>query len=132
MKLTSAGVAVLDNKGRLLILRCYAVWDMPKGKIELNENPFDAAVRELYEETGLSRVSHLIDQPALDISYRLKSKKKTKTVRIFFARVEEVEVTISDEHHSYLWAPLAIAREKLPERFHPIVDRCEEILGEEK
>lgn len=33
-------------------------WDLPKGRLELNELPVDAALRECLEETGLDFYSH--------------------------------------------------------------------------
>ena len=36
-----------------------AVWQMPQGGIDLGETPEDAAVRELYEETGITEVQIL-------------------------------------------------------------------------
>jgi 8-oxo-dGTP pyrophosphatase MutT (NUDIX family) len=51
---TTCGVIVTNGK---LILLGHATrsprWDIPKGTAELGENFADAAVRELYEETGL-------------------------------------------------------------------------------
>jgi 8-oxo-dGTP diphosphatase len=54
----AAGVALIDNtkyiKKLAVIHRPYrSDWSLPKGKIELNEIPQLAAIRELKEETGL-------------------------------------------------------------------------------
>jgi putative (di)nucleoside polyphosphate hydrolase len=54
MKLISAGTIIHDNNSLLV---CHVTdkpyWDIPKGLIENNEDPLDAAMRELYEETGI-------------------------------------------------------------------------------
>lgn len=50
----SAGVVVVRNlKGTwlFLMLRAYRNWDFPKGLVEAGEQPFDAAIREVEEET---------------------------------------------------------------------------------
>ncbi|HTO49448.1 MAG TPA: NUDIX domain-containing protein [Burkholderiales bacterium] len=52
----SAGVVVLRrhaNDWRCLLLRAFAYWDFPKGRIEPDEAPLAAAIREVEEETGL-------------------------------------------------------------------------------
>ena len=55
----SAGIIVLKQVGleyRVLGLRIYEKYDLPKGNIEPGENTFDAAIRETYEEAGLSDI----------------------------------------------------------------------------
>ncbi len=55
----SARVLLLDGTGRLLLFRMAdapglpAVWMTPGGGVRRREEPHAAAVRELYEETGL-------------------------------------------------------------------------------
>jgi 8-oxo-dGTP pyrophosphatase MutT (NUDIX family) len=51
----SAAVAVLDARQRLLLVRDRAMdlWCVPGGAVDPDETPADAAVRELWEETGL-------------------------------------------------------------------------------
>lgn len=48
----SAGVVVLDAD-RCLVLRRGSEWIFPKGHLEANEQPIDAAIREVREETSL-------------------------------------------------------------------------------
>ena len=53
----SAGVVVVrrENTGwRVLVLRAYRNWDFPKGMVELDEAPLDAAIRETAEETPIA------------------------------------------------------------------------------
>jgi 8-oxo-dGTP pyrophosphatase MutT (NUDIX family) len=53
--LPSVSVQLFDSAGRLLLVRQRdgGVWSTPGGLIEPDERPADAAVRELWEETGL-------------------------------------------------------------------------------
>jgi len=56
----SAGVVivnVVNHKVRFLLLRAYRNWDFPKGIVESGEEPIDAAVREVREETTLDDIS---------------------------------------------------------------------------
>src|ERR1700749_4707847 len=50
----SAGVGVvreLKGSWRFLMLRAYRNWDFPKGLVESGEQPLEAAIREVREET---------------------------------------------------------------------------------
>ncbi len=40
---------------KTLLLRAYKNWDFPKGMVEPGEEPLDAALREVREETTLGR-----------------------------------------------------------------------------
>lgn len=48
-------VTLFDAAGRVLLVlrRDYPVWNLPGGKVERGETPWEAAVRETCEETGL-------------------------------------------------------------------------------
>jgi len=54
--LPSAAVAIYDEQGRVLmgLHSDRKVWVMPGGLIEPEEIPADAAIREVWEETGLT------------------------------------------------------------------------------
>jgi putative (di)nucleoside polyphosphate hydrolase len=63
-----AGMAVLNRQGRVLIGRRtdgpeqvdqVHVWQMPQGGIDEGEDPYPAALRELYEETNIRSVEKL-------------------------------------------------------------------------
>lgn len=54
MSTVSSGILFI-NDSKLLIghVTGQAHWDIPKGKIEDNETPIEAAIRETYEEAGI-------------------------------------------------------------------------------
>ncbi len=54
----AAGGIVRSEKGVLFLFR-RRKWDLPKGKIDANETPVEAALREVSEETGLTRLTIL-------------------------------------------------------------------------
>ena len=39
------------------------VWQMPQGGIDKNEDPYSAAIRELYEETSVKNITFLAESP---------------------------------------------------------------------
>mgnify|MGYP005624582943 CR=1 FL=1 len=52
-ELPAAGGIVVSN-GRLLFILRNGKWDLPKGKIDAGETPYQAALREVAEECGIS------------------------------------------------------------------------------
>ncbi|MGH8580190.1 MAG: NUDIX domain-containing protein, partial [Gammaproteobacteria bacterium] len=56
VKTLSAGMVVtqqLNHECVYLLLRAYNYWDFPKGTVQPAEDPFEAACREVEEETSL-------------------------------------------------------------------------------
>jgi 8-oxo-dGTP pyrophosphatase MutT (NUDIX family) len=51
--LEAAGGLVSNGSKELLMIYRFEKWDLPKGKIENNEKPDEAALREVCEETGV-------------------------------------------------------------------------------
>ncbi len=55
----NVGLAVMNDKGQVFagqrLDSDYDAWQMPQGGIDDGEDPFAAALRELWEETGISR-----------------------------------------------------------------------------
>lgn len=48
-----AAGGIVKRKDKYLFIKRNGVWDIPKGKIETDEKPEDAAVREIHEECGV-------------------------------------------------------------------------------
>lgn len=65
-------VGLVINKGKILMIRrlepelvdAHLKWEIPGGKVDFNENPQEAIVREIKEETGInSEVIRLLPLP---------------------------------------------------------------------
>ncbi|HET6556591.1 MAG TPA: NUDIX domain-containing protein [Prolixibacteraceae bacterium] len=54
VEIPAAGGLVMSSNHTLLFIRRLGVWDLPKGKIEKQESPEQAAIREVEEECGVS------------------------------------------------------------------------------
>ena len=52
--INAAGGIVKNNKGNILFIYRRGKWDLPKGKVEENEETSMAAIREVTEECGIS------------------------------------------------------------------------------
>lgn len=48
-----AGSLVVNNNNEILLIFRKGMWDLPKGKLEIEESPSLGALRETAEETGL-------------------------------------------------------------------------------
>ena len=134
-----AGIALFNAEGQVWIGRrspkwastpqsylSGPIWQLPQGGIFEGEQPADAAVRELREETGVSSVSLLAEIPGW-LSYELpsdlvgialKGRYGGQRLRWFAMRFEgddtEIDIDtdgIKSEFDAWRWADLA----ELPE-----------------
>ena len=100
---------------RLYLLLHYSEghWDLAKGHTEAGESEEQTALREIAEETGITKLE-LVPEYRRTISYTFKRKGKNvpKEVVFFLARTYEKGVKLSSEHLDYLWLPIDDAEKK--------------------
>lgn len=80
MLLNAEGFAFIGRrraKGAFDDTRHPYLWQMPQGGIDEGETPYEAALRELYEETNISSVTLLAEAPNW-LSYDLPSDGKNR------------------------------------------------------
>lgn len=90
-------------------------WDYAKGHLEEGETAWQAAVRELREETGIRQVDR-VTRFERDMHYLFYSPKKGqvhKTVTYFLGRTRARTVKLSEEHEGYAWLGYEEALERL-------------------
>lgn len=108
-------------------------WSFPKGHIEEGEEPKEAALRELTEETNLE-LKKFVSGFSRETSYTFerKDRKVFKRVIYFLGFVSpERQVNLSPEHLEYIWLPYNDARKKLTYRDdRELLDLAEEELKE--
>lgn len=132
----SAGMVILhpfDGQWHCLVLRAYRNWDLPKGLVEPEEEPLQAAVRETSEETGLS---------ALEVRWGNDYREtepygQGKVARFYLAWSPSADVSLPisaelgrPEHHEFRWVTFAEARRLLPSRFEPILEWVQRTVGD--
>jgi dihydroneopterin triphosphate diphosphatase len=88
--------------------RCPGSWETVHGHIEAGEAPREAAVRELFEETGL-RPERLYNLSRVEAFY-LHGTDAVELIPVFAAFVEDAPVRIGPEHEAFEWLPFAEAR----------------------
>jgi bis(5'-nucleosidyl)-tetraphosphatase len=130
VKLTrrAAGAVVVrpaDAGWRYLVLRCYRNWDFPKGIIEPDEAPLDAALREVREETSLEK----LELRWGDAFSETAPYAGGKIARFYVALAPTGDVSLPvspalgrPEHHEFRWVAYAGARRLLGPRLQPILD----------
>ena len=131
----SCGVVVArktDAGWVTLMLRAFHHWDFPKGIRERGEEPMQAAIREVDEETGVSELS--FDWG--DRYFETGPYSRGKIARYFIATTtqEDVEMGISPEtgepeHHEWRWVTFDEAFDLGAPRVRSIVQWARQIIG---
>lgn len=126
-KTLSAGAVIIKGRGearRYLILRAYRNWDFPKGRVESGEDPLQAAIREVEEETTLVDLRFPWGH-----AYRETAPySRGKVARYYLATSagRNVSLPVSaelgrPEHDEFRWVGFEEAKQLLPPRLHPIL-----------
>ena len=124
----SAGVVVVNLANRklhFLLLRAYRNWDFPKGMVEPDEAPIDAALRELLEETSIGDVSFDWGPIFMETGpYR-----KDKVARYYIARSKQrhIELKVNPElgfpeHQEASWVSYEKALAMVSPRLKPVLE----------
>jgi len=107
--ITSAGFIILKDKKILLLKSKKKHFDFPKGHVEPGEQIFQAAIRELKEETNIDIEDiKIIGGPDI-ISYKVieQNEIKDKNVYYYYALlISNKEIKLSKEHDYYVWVPI--------------------------
>ena len=80
------------------------IWQGVTGKIENSETPYQTALRELEEETGL-KAYRLFTVDKVNMFYDAK-KDTMNLIPVFGAIVQSNDIILSKEHTEYKWCDL--------------------------
>jgi 8-oxo-dGTP pyrophosphatase MutT (NUDIX family) len=130
----SSGIVVVhvaERKLRFLLLRAYRNWDFPKGLVKAGEEPIDAALREVREETTLDDLSF---DWGLDF-IETGPYNRGKISRYYIARSKETQVLLPinpelgrPEHHEACWVDFQKALTMVSPRLQPVVHWSHAVL----
>ena len=79
----SAGGVVVNSESQVYLIHKVArdEWALPKGRVEEDESPLQAAGREVQEETGISDIEVVSEKPINIVEYTFTREGKTEPER---------------------------------------------------
>ena len=110
IRVTSSGGVVYrwENDALLFLLlasKKRGVWCLPKGLIEQDEDELTAAMREVREETGVSRVKLRGKVGLIRYQFGFRSKTFDKTVHFYLFETDQSDAKVGTEHDAMEWMP---------------------------
>ncbi|MDA3953575.1 MAG: NUDIX domain-containing protein [Bacteroidales bacterium] len=121
----AAGGLVKNEKGEILVIYRRNIWDLPKGKIEKNELPKVAAIREVEEECGIRNIEILNLLEITYHTYKLKGKdilKKTYWYEMFYNGTQNPEPQVEEEITEAKWLNPSNLKEVTNNTFPSIIE----------
>ena len=113
----SCGAVVFkENADREYLLLHYESghWDFVKGNVEISESEKETVLRELQEETGITRAEFIEDfREQITYYYRRGGETIYKEVIFFLIKTKDLKVTLSHEHIGFKWLKYPEAVRKL-------------------
>ena len=108
----------------LVFETCSKCWSLPKGHIEAGESDMQTALRELYEETGLT--ANLDTSRSASIEYPISSFAR-KEVVFYLGEVEGVPKVREGEIDNYKW----VTAEQMKDYLFPnAFEACKSLLSD--
>lgn len=109
MRCTAVAAAVVNGRQVLLVKRAKGAfrgqWTLVSGRIESGETAWQAAVREVKEETGLKPIT-VYTSGNTDMFYN-PVDEVMEVAPVFVVRTQNQEpVTLDEAHDDYCWLPL--------------------------
>jgi 8-oxo-dGTP pyrophosphatase MutT (NUDIX family) len=98
--LAAGGLVFRKDKDRLMVLLIkdtYGKWTWPKGHAENGESSRETAIREIREETGLSRLRIVGEAGVQGYSFEKDGTSIDKEVRVYAVETDEKDISIQEE-----------------------------------
>ena len=131
----SCGVVLARRAGEgwlTLMLRAWHHWDFPKGLREAGEEPLEAAVREVGEETGIRELDFAWGDRCIETG----PYSRGKLARYYLASTVESEVVMGPspetgvpEHHEWRWVSFDEAYDMASPRVREVVQWARQVIG---
>ncbi len=135
-RILSCGVVILHwnrNHYDYLLLKAYNYWDFPKGAVEVDESPLQAAIREVEEETTLTGLRFRWGDVYRE-TYPYNQGRKVARYYIAESTSTQVQLLTNPElgrpeHSEYRWVDHDEAWNLLTPRVRAILEWTDEIMS---
>lgn len=124
-KIEAAGGIVENTAQQILFIDRLGYWDLPKGKVEKNEELKVAAVREIEEECGISNPVIVRKLLKTYHTYSAKGRKYFKTTHWYLLKYDGNEPLVPQEEEGIsdvLWVDPKKMQSQLDRTYNSIID----------
>ena len=116
----NAAKAFIVQDGKLFMTKRRAndrhkpnAWDIPGGRLELGEDPFEGLKREAKEEANLN-IEILMP---LSVHHFVRDDGQKITLTIYLCNMLASDIKLSEEHQEYKWMDLEKNIDQIPKFF---------------
>ncbi len=127
----NAAKAFIIRDGKLFMMKRRAndphkpsVLDIPGGRLELGENPFDGLKREMKEETGCGIG---IIMP-IAVKHFVREDGQKITLTMYWCNLQDKEIKLSEEHTEYKWLDIEKDLTEIPDFFHEAINNYKKYI----
>ncbi len=128
-----AAKAFIVRDGKLFMMRRRAndphkpgALDIPGGRLEPGESPFDGLKREVQEEISCE-VEIIIP---IGVNHFTRDDGQQITLIMFMCHLLDDGIKLSEEHQQFEWVDLVKERERIPAFFHQTIDNYLKFIHE--
>lgn len=122
--------ALIVDQGKALLLKRRKddvhkpdSWDIPGGRLDVGENPFDGLKREALEEAGID-----IDiVMPIDVNHFVRDDGQKITMIIFLCYPKSTNIQVSHEHQEYIWADVVTEKDRFPDWLTKVLENLSKI-----
>lgn len=134
-RIEAAGGVVENTEGGILFIDRLGYWDLPKGKVEKNEELKEAAIREIEEECGINKPKVKKKLLKTFHTYSAKGRKYFKTTHWYLLRYDGDDKLLPQEEEGITevrWVNPDEMEEQLARTYNSIIDVLDFYLMERK
>ena len=127
---------ILFRLGRpiqFLLMKHASRWDLPKGHLDPGETPFQTAIRELEEETGIPEQEIWTDPGFLfeqEYTVQVNKRAKLKKLSIYLGWLRTDRPMVLTEHEGYRWFDWSPPHTIQLQTIDPLLTKVSEYLAQ--